>query len=464
MGGKRLRRDAVDAEAARIWGALTRVVALTPEAVAERPVHVVTLKLDGQRAALACKAGSLSRIDALGRRVLARDLACRDFVLDVEERAGVFWAFDALLVEARDVRGLPLQDRLELAGRLCEALRLPAPLQLQFKRYHSLRTPGILRRLLAEIAADEDLHDGLIFCDLSAPYEQPALKFKRAPSVDFCLESRGHQDGFLLLTEQAARLRPFCVRGAPVRLSLSREDRVSLELPERIDAADGCVVECEPPRGPQGRWRIKRRRADRRRPNCLQTVLDTLALRSRGLHDGATLLRVVPALCTRAAVQVWRQVLRRRVLATERVSGGVEVGAGPGQAVPLEELSLPPAGDVSVLAFFVGEAELLRLLAVLRHWRTSGGGRQRRARLLAVLQLAPPAGCLADVEWFGATVGPPEPLRARVAEALGCRCSLAPLPEAQASPLLALPPLLQELGAHVRLLRSQAAAGAVEDG
>jgi hypothetical protein len=444
-GLKRRACDEPDPEAERIWGALTRVAAITETALEDACVHTGTLKLDGRRVALACRRGIGSRIDARGRRVLDRDLPCCDFVLDAEEHGGCYWVFDALFIGTLDVRPLSLADRLSCARAF---LRTPLSLggaPVLPKEYLPLRSTDDVKTLLRALEESEQC-DGLIFCDLTAPYEIPALKFKPELTVDFCLESDAHgpPGAYRLLTQVAGQLKTFVFQGKPARLVVTAKEALRLNLPleGHLDREAACIVECSIPRGSRGRWCPLRRRDDRRSPNCLKTVLDTLALSRRGLERTSFLHHSLRSLDAKAAVATWRSVLRRRFLALGEaldttcvldVCGigrphppGLKWSHEKSRQVALDKLpaSLPDAGFVFLLACFeLTDEEILKLIDAVSAW-LQGSARTRHARVLFALQTAQGCASPEDARYFGVVneLGL-EALRARAAELLGAAVS-----------------------------------------
>lgn len=462
MSGKRKAAGSADQEAERLWAALTRVVALTPEALATCTPHVATLKLDGVRVCLSCKAGVCCRVDAWGRRQLEAGAPHATFVLDAEEHEGVYWVFDALMAQGRDLRALALADRLRWAAALLEAVPALAGTPLRLKPYSGMRTAAQLQRLF-EAAAASPAVDGVIFCDLTAPYETPPLKFKPRLTVDFRLEPQPRlpPGTFGLLTQRAGRLQPFRLRGKACLLATSAEERLALGLPEALGPGDVAVVECALPCERRGRWRALRLRPDRRHPNCLSTVLDTLDMRARGLDQACTLAGLLPPLGAQPAFDVWLAVLRRRLLWADggRV-GGTELHgstrAGSEGSVPVDRcrLALPLKGEVALHAYFsLAADELEQLLAVLRLWL--GGAPHRALRLRLALQLRPAGLAAADARYFRTILDlPQEALLAKAARALGAAASLAlaPLEDAQPPELLELPAELAAVAASTYVL------------
>ena len=503
-------------EARRIWGALTRVVALTPETLAERPVHAGTLKLDGKRVALVRRGGVTSRVDALGR--LSFDEAAAgglDFVLDAEEHGGVFWVFDALLVAGQDLRALALADRLVALEEEHRAGRLPGALgglPLKLKVYRSLRSPGALDVLLSEAA---DSCDGLIFCDVTAPYEIPAFKYKPCLTLDFSLESGSASSppgSYRLLTQVAGVAKVFRVDGRAQEIHLDASDRVRLGLPPSgvLDRSVGFIVQFELPRslgGRQGRgtggrgggffWKAVRRRFDRRHPNCLRTVLDTLALHRRGLDSPDFLRRAFQQpFETKAAVKAWLTILRRRLWALEVVAApdhqhamvieilGVNMApssayqslAEGARVVALSRLAaaLPAVGRVLVVAFFsLGDQEIASLLLTLRGWLAGSVADEdqpdERGVNLVLAAQTTAGGCsrLLDARFFCVVNEvSPKQLGEDVSLALGGAHVpvdvQAPLVGGGASELLALPLLLSSLSRGLTLVRASSHAHSAE--
>lgn len=471
MSGKRKAAGSADQEAERLWAALTRVVALTPEALATCTPHVATLKLDGMRVCLSCKAGVCCRVDALGRQELEVGAPHATFVLDAEERDGVYWVFDALMAQGRDLRALALADRLRQAAALLEAVPALGGTPLRLKPYSGLRTADQLQRLV-EAAAASPAVDGVIFCDLAAPYETPPLKFKQRLTVDFRLEPQPRlpPGTFGLLTQRAGRLQPFKLRGKACLLATSAEERLALGLPEVLGPSDVVIVECALPCERRGRWRAVRLRPDRRHPNCLSTVLDTLAMRARGLDQALALAGLLPPLGAQPAFDVWLVVLRRRLLWADAGVGGTELHgaarAGGEGSVPVDRcrLALPLKGEVALHAYFsLAADELDQLLAVLRLWLS--GAPHRALRLRLALQLRPAGLAAADARYFRTILDlPPEALLAKAAHALGpaAAVALALLEDAQPPELLELPAALAAVAASTYVLT--AAVGAPSGG
>jgi hypothetical protein len=459
-GSKRKADRAADEEATRLWTALTRVVALTPEVLAVRGVHAATLKLDGLRVCLSCKAGVCSRIDALGRTELETGRPEEAFVLDAEEHDGVFWVFDALMAGGRDLRALALFDRLCAAGKLLDGLPALGGRPLRMKPYCGLRAAGPLQRLLHEASACTTA-DGVIFCDVGGAYETPPLKFKSSLTVDFCLEAQPRQPGaFFLLTQKAGQLRRFKLRGKHCVLTVSAQERAELGLPEALQPEDAVIMECAVPCERRGRWRAVRRRPDRCRPNCLSTVLDTLAMKERGLDQALALWGLLPPLSTQAAFEVWLDVLRRRLLwdevdgedAVVEVHGAARAGHEGSVPVDRCRLALPLKGGVALRSFFCLSAEELEhLFVVLRHWLA--GGQHRSLRLLLAVQLLHDGLGSQDARYFKTILEvSPKTLHAKATSAFGA-ASLSLLESAQPPELLELPPLLSDLAASTHVLR-----------
>lgn len=460
MSGKRKVERAADEEGTRLWTALTRVVALTPEALKTRYMHVVTLKLDGVRICLCCKAGACSRIDALGRTPLETS-SLEPFVLDAEEHAGVFWVFDALMTQGRDLRSLALADRLQAAAKLLEHLPTLGGHPLRMKPYYSLRTQVPLQRLLQEATAATTA-DGVIFCDISAAYETPPLKFKASLTVDFCLESQPRLLGsFFLLTQKAGRLRRFRLRGKECVLVTSAEERQALGLPAEVHSEDGIIVECAVPCERRGRWRAVRRRPDRRHPNCLSTVLDTLAMKERGLDQALPLWGLLPPVDALQAFDAWLSILRRRLVWDDSSEYPIvelhgATRANQAGSIPLDRCrqALPLKGGVMLQAFFsLTSEELEQLFVVLQLWLA--GMPHRSLHLLLVMQLRHESLGSQDARYFKTILeSSPQALHSKALHFFGA-ASVAPLEGAEPPGLLELPPLLASLATSTYVLRTQ---------
>jgi hypothetical protein len=426
-----------------------RVEALTPEATAS--VDVATLKLDGRRVALCCRSGRLLRVDARRATFLGPLEGVRDFVLDAEERGGDYQAFDALMAEGRDLRGLALADRLRAVRRLVGELSgRAAACRLEAKPFFCLRSPGCLAALLRD--SRRPGYDGLIFSRLREAYEAPSLKFKQTLTVDFCLErAPGSPAGaYQLLTQNRGQLKAFLQDdGQPCRLLLTSQEREKLGVPEAVAREDAVVVECELPRRPGGQWRAVRRREDRERPNCLRTVLDTLGARRRRMDCEKTLLRAVPEVSTKAAFLLWRDVLQRRLLwALEELE----------QQRPLKLLR--PAGEEAGCAegaepecfwsaFDLDECGVAALLERARR-RLEGAGAARRPsfRALVLFQSCAQREALQNLSYFGLLLGCEAAEVLQLARASGfAKASLLPLEPRGAPQLLALPPHVERLAA-----------------
>lgn len=301
-------------EGARIWESLTRVQGLKLDVFTPEHLNVASLKLDGRRVALCCRRGRVFCADALAVVDLDLTLAYEDFVLDTEEQAGTYWAFDALMVDGLDIRGLALGDRLRLLWRLCQRLRREGLLAaVQPKAYVSLQSPDHFKELLR--GPRQRASDGIILAALQKVYEAPAYKFKATLTVDFGLETADGPPGrYCLLTQHRGRLKVYRERGRPCYISLRKEERVKLQLPDVLHRDDGVIVECLLPATARGRWHALRRRVDRSRPNCLQTVLDTLAVKRDRLDCEHTLLRALRPVGAKDAFLHWRDILARRLL------------------------------------------------------------------------------------------------------------------------------------------------------
>jgi hypothetical protein len=274
-------------------------------------VNVATLKLDGKRVALCCRNSQLTKVEALRTVCLGTLQGTEDFVLDTEEKNGEYWAFDALMVGGRDLRGLTLADRVLVMTRLVGGLSLPEACTIKAKPFVCLRSPECVSGIIRD--SRRASYDGLIFSSLLEAYETPSLKFKQTLTIDFCLESLpGKPCTYQLLTQNRGKLKAFHENGKPCHLLLTLQERERLGVPEAVERTDSVIVECALPL--RGHWKAVRRREDRERPNCLKTVLDTLATRRLKMDCEKTLLRSLPQVSTKDAFLLWRDILRRRLL------------------------------------------------------------------------------------------------------------------------------------------------------
>jgi len=467
MSVKRKIDHATDEEAVRLWAAMTRVVALTPEGLEGTAVHVATLKLDGRRVCLSCKAGVCCRIDAVGRELLEKGKVQEDFVLDAEEHEGTFWAFDALMVRGRDIRSLSLADRLCYLALLLDDMPSLGDRRIQMKRYSSLRSADAIHSLLADSSSMESC-DGLIFCDYTSIYETPAFKFKQNLTVDFCLESvpRGPMGTYTLLTQTAGRLMPFKLHKKNCELFVSAAERASLALATNVSREEGLILECAVPQGRLCKWKAVRLRPDRRSPNCLRTVLDTLTTHQKGYDEAAFIHMRIQPLATKRAFDTWLAILRRRILWDEECLGRKEATlefhgsghSGYDGSVSVEQtrLSLPLEGSIRVYVFFsLTEAEMQTFLSVLRLWLTGGGGR-RSLRLVIALQLLHGGLSSSDARYFGTALeSSSADLIGLAARSIG-KTTLLALENASPPELLQLPPTLSQLVSGMHLLKAVA--------
>jgi hypothetical protein len=468
MAGKRKLENAADEEATRLWASLTRVVALTPQGVEETPVHVATLKLDGCRVCLCSKAGVYCRIDALGRETIEDGSVQEDFILDVEEHDGTFWAFDALMVRGRDLRSLAFADRLRHLDPLLQSLTTLGKFRVKMKSYRSLRSGDAIHRLLLD-AHSSAACDGIIFCDLTAVYETPPFKFKPHLTVDFCLESTSESSpgAFGLLTQVAGRLTPFKLHGKPCVVVVSSEERAALGLANVLRREDGIILECAIPKGRNGPWKAVRRRPDRRNPNCLRTVLDTLSMHQRGYDEAAFLHRLLPPLGTKSAFEAWRAVIRRQILWQEEGDRGGEVvevhgegHAGYEGSVRAEEvrLVLPLEGCIRVCAFFsLDDRETVAFLSVLKLWLT--GSSRRSLELLLVTQSLHEGLSASDARYFGVFMdSSPETLLGLASTSFKL-ATVTSLLMGSPSDLFQLPPVLARLASTTWIFRVSSSEG-----
>ena len=468
MAYKRKLENAADEEATRLWASLTRVVALTPPGVEETPVHVATLKLDGCRVCLCSKAGVCFRIDALGREMIEEGILQEDFILDAEDHEGTFWAFDALMVRGRDLRSLAFADRLRHLDLLLQTLKALGRFRVKMKSYLPLRSGDAIHRLLLDAHSSEAC-DGIIFCDLTAVYETPPFKFKPHLTVDFCLESTSESSPgtFGLLMQVAGRLMPFKLHGKNCVVVVSSEERVALGVANVLRREEGIILECAVPKGRNGPWKAVRRRPDRRNPNCLRTVLDTLSMHQRGYDEPAFIHRLLPPLGTKSAFEAWRAVIRRQILWQEEgVRGGevVEVHgeghAGYEGSVRVEDvrLMLPLEGRIRARAFFsLDDRETATFLSVLKLWLS--GGARRSLTILLVTQSLHKGLSASDARYFGVFMDSTPEALLDLASMRFEVATVTPLLMGSPSDLLQLPPVLARLASTTWIFKFSSSEG-----
>lgn len=440
-------------EASGIWLQLTRVEALTPAATAT--VDAATLKLDGRRAALCCRGGRLIRVDALRTTFLGELAGVEDFLLDAEERGGAYEAFDALMAKGRDLRGLALADRLRVLDRLVRELSGQAVCGLAAKPFLCLRSPDCLVGLLRE--SRRPGYDGLIFASLREVYETPPLKFKQKLTVDFCLERPpGSAAGaYQLLTQHRGQLKVFQESGRPCRLLLTCQERETLGVPEAVAREDAIVVECMLPPRAGGPWRPVRRREDRSRPNCLQTVLDTLAARRLRMDCEKTLLGAVPQVSAKGAFLLWRDVLQRRLLwALEELEGPPSVMRP--EEVFSPEKGLTPGEERPLVLWSAFDLDERGVAGLLENAKRLLEGRGPSFRILVLFQCCARKQLLQNLSYFGLLLGCEEGEVLQMARASAFeKASLLPLEPRGGPKILGLP-------AHLELLAASSFALSIE--
>jgi hypothetical protein len=288
-----------------VWRLLARAEPLTREALRGRRPHAVTLKLDGRRVALLRRAGRLRKLTSLGWEGREVSSPGGDCLLDSEERDGVVHVFDALMAEGRDLRPLPLSERLRAAA----AAGLPSGCVL--KSYLPLRSRGDL--LAAQRAAAEDpACDGLVFVSLSACYDEPPLKFKPAVTFDFALEEARRAPGRLvLLASRRGNLTPFLREGRPCYVAATGPLAGLLRL---AAGQPPPVAEFRLSQNGRGTWEALRLRPDRSAPNSVETLRRNLGLVERGEDSLCWLLGILRPVETREALACWLEAQRRLLL------------------------------------------------------------------------------------------------------------------------------------------------------
>jgi hypothetical protein len=421
----KLRRTLSSAEPGELWRLLSRAESLTRETLQSRRVHAATLKLDGRRVALLRLGGLLRRLTSLGWGGLETSSPGGDCLLDCEERDGVVHVFDALMAEGRDLRPLPLTERLRAAA----VAGLPEGCVA--KRYLPLRSRGDLLAAQRAAAADPACCDGLIFVSLTAPYDESPLKFKTAVTFDFALEAARRAPGRLvLLASRRGHLTPFLREGRPCYVTATGQLLRGLRLGSRRQP-----VVAEFRLGRDGSWEPLRLRPDRASPNSVETLRRNLDLVERGEDSLQWLLEALRPVETKEALACWLEAQRRLLLAE------VEAVAEDPAAAVVELLhpslqagsSGSGGGDDAALVGVYGEdAELRRLLTRLR------------PRL--ALLLCPPASDLQGL-LFGELRCTLEGATAAL-EACGYAASARPTPPSPPHELLRLPAPLQLLAEH----------------
>jgi len=417
------KEENVDDEARLLWSMLSRVEPLTRQSLRASCLHATTLKLDGRRVLVHVRDGRVRLLSSLGWERLEAEPR-GDCVLDGEELDGVVHVFDALFAGSRDLRRLPLPERLRAASACL-------PTGTVLKEYRPLRSRSDLLRSWRE-SAEADACDGLIFVSLAAPYAAPPLKFKRRVSFDFALEAKRDGRGFVLLASQAGRLVPFQRAGRPcvaaARGALAR-------LPPKLSRSHRVVVEFEL----EGRaWAPLRLRPDRRAPNNVETVRRNLALIERGEHAVAWMLRAVPIVDVRESFACWLEAQRRLLL--EEAGGCCQQVLHPSLLRYLDGEDDAENGgcEGSLVAVFAAEPTLDAALRAL----------PSRALLLCPSEI--PAGAELLFE-----APPPDArsLERRLRDSGYTAQAQAP-PSAPAS-LLELPPALERVAAEAVLLVAQ---------
>jgi hypothetical protein len=322
------------------------------------------------------------------------------------------------------------------------------------KSYRPLRSGDAIHRLLLD-AHSSAACDGIIFCDLTAVYEMPPSKFKPHLTVDFCLEStlESSPGTFGLLTQVAGRLARFRLHGKNCFVVVSSEERATLGLADVLRREDGIILECAVPKGRNGPWKAVRLRPDRRNPNCLRTVLDTISMHQRGYDEAAFLHKALPPLGTKSAFEAWRVILRRRILWQEEGFSGDEVvevhgegHAGYEGSVRVEDvrLMLPLEGRIRARAFFsLDDRETAAFLSVLKLWLS--GGSRRSLTILLVTQSLHEGLSASDARYFGVFMeSSPEALLGLASTSFKM-ATVTSLLMGGPSDLLQLPPVLARL-------------------
>lgn len=417
-----------DAEALEIWAMLSRVEPMTQEALQGRRPLAATLKLDGRRVVLQAKEGLVRILSSQGWERLQLE-ARGDCLLDAEELQDQVHVFDALFVGKRDLRELPLTERLRAAAEV-----LPDGCAL--KPYYPLRSREDVVAVWRRAQASAQPCDGLIFVSLVQGYRQPPLKFKRRVSFDFALENPLPGKGYVLLATHAGQLVPFRWKGRPC---FAAPRGVLAKLPGKAHRRRALVVEFELA---GDKWEPLRLRPDRSAPNGLATLRRNLELIARGEHSAGWMLRAVPPTDAREAFACWLEAQRRLIL--EAV----------GTAVSTRELLHPLLGEPARRATSVSERSEVVAVFALPAALDALLLEKPTAPRMALLCPGGEEGATEEHAWLlgdGSRKGSCGSLEQRL-QALGYTTKAQAPPSAPDNELLALPPPLLRLAMGAALL------------
>lgn len=394
------------------FDALVRPASMTAEGFAQLQAraHVVTVKLDGVRAALLIANSAAVIAKAGEHRALPGDWPSALTVLDCEETPEALWWFDALVVAGRDVRELPLHDRLRSAREL-----LGDTHALREKPYHTGGSSEA-QSLLSTVGTPARGTDGLIFCDAFDGYTIPPLKFKTSITCDFLLESLSASSSeisertgaieYRLNVRAGGRLEEWRPNG---RLRISRQARRRLGLEDAVSVEQCVVLECEQERG---HWKPLRLRPDRRQPNSAYAVAANLRLCRSGANLGSWLAANQRRPADEqflSACWVGFAAAHARALKASLCSRAV--GRVVGTGLDLEELTRPDASGVALAyanagdhfcsaeAFFAFQEQARSAtLVVLVYWASDSPALQIAEPFGRRIAVAMPWGALSTFE------------------------------------------------------------------
>jgi hypothetical protein len=287
-----------------VWSSLVRPVPASPARIKDFICPVVSLKLDGVRVALVLNSSEVFEVRAKSFASLKNFehplTSSRVTVLDCEQRGDTFYVLDTLVAEGRDLRSLPLEERIN-----CDDL----PAELQKKPYRGAdgqqSAKEAVRRALTALGAAGRCADGLIILDASEPYWTPPLKFKPCLTSDFLIEKSKNSDDYVIFTSSGGnRSVPWreSEYGPVVKVTLPLF--VARHLKAQITRQDKIIVECT--RSEAGKFRVCALRRDRLRPNKTAVVTENVELQAAGCNRADWLLSTLP--CRDRVKQFWNYV------------------------------------------------------------------------------------------------------------------------------------------------------------
>ncbi len=208
-------------------------------------LHYVTYKYNGVRGLLGYAADHTYFVNAQGLVVLEMGDALRGCLFDVEAWNGCFMVLDALFVHGVDVRGLPLEERLERV----RGLALPQAVRvLEAASLTRQAVMGMWLRVLEE----PELYDGLMVRSKYGRYRE-SESYKVKPLERLTVDLYVGEDGLYAWSRERRELVRLCgqegVRGVVEEGSIW-EFRM---------ASPGC-------------FEAERARRDRTMPNSVETI------------------------------------------------------------------------------------------------------------------------------------------------------------------------------------------------